>query len=83
MYMFQRIGSDFAFCTGARFFGQRWQRLSSEITTRKSTIVHLVCVIIMYTIYEVRLALPMPSSLNAEAAGDVKRSGGGVSVTTS
>ena len=45
--------------------------------------MHLVCVIIMYTIYEVRLALPMPSSLNAEAAGDVKRSGGGVSVTTS
>ena len=31
--------------------GQR-QRLSSEITARKSAIVHLVCVIIMYTIYE-------------------------------
>ena len=30
----------------------RW-RLSSEITTGKSTIVHLVCVIIMFTIYEV------------------------------
>ena len=30
----------------------RQQHLSSEITARKSTIVHLVCVIIMYTIYE-------------------------------
>ena len=31
--------------------GRRW-RLSSEITASKSAIVHLVCVIIMYTIYE-------------------------------
>ena len=31
----------------------RRRRLSSEITARKSIIVHLVCVIIMYTIYEV------------------------------
>ena len=53
------IGSDFAFHAGARFFPQgrepevdRQQHLSSEITARKSTIVHLVCVIIMYTIYE-------------------------------
>ena len=30
--------------------GQRWR--STKITTSKSTIVHLVCVIIMYTIYE-------------------------------
>ena len=29
------------------------QRLSSEITASKSAIVHLVCVIIMYTIYDV------------------------------
>ena len=62
MYMLQWIGSDFVFCTGTRFFprgrepevdGQQWCRLSSEITARKSIIVHLVCVIIMYTIYEV------------------------------
>ena len=55
-----RIGSDFAFCAGLRFFsrgcepkveGWRWC-LSSQTTTSKSTIVHLVCVIIMYTIYK-------------------------------
>ena len=53
-----RLDFDFAFCTGLRVFSQacepevegRW-RLSSEITASKSTIVHLVCVIIMYTIY--------------------------------
>ena len=33
--------------------GWRWRSLSSKITARKSAIVHLVCVIIMYTIYEV------------------------------
>ena len=32
---------------------------------------------------QLRLALRTPSFLNAEAAGDVKRSAGGVSVTTS
>ena len=62
MYTFHQIGSDFAFCASARFFPQghepevegrqRRRRLSSEITARKSAIVHLVCVIIMYTIYE-------------------------------
>ena len=49
--------------------------------------MHLVCVIIMYTIYEVykdvALSRSSPSFSNAEAAGDVKRSAGGVSVTTS
>ena len=64
------------------------QRLSSEITTSKSAILHLVCVIIMDTIYEMYpLALRTASFLNAEAefvvAGDVKRSAGDVSVTTS
>ena len=32
--------------------GWRRQRLCSEITAKKSAIVHLVCVIIMYTIYK-------------------------------
>ena len=62
MYTFQRIGSDFCILRRHKILpqgrepevdGQRQQRLSSEITTRKSTIVHLVCVIIMYTIYNV------------------------------
>ena len=61
MYMFYQIGSDFTFCAGTEFVSrgrepevEGWQRrcLSSEITARKSTIVHLVCVIIMYTIYK-------------------------------
>ena len=59
MYMFHRIGSDFAFCTGARFLSwgrelevEGWRRLSSAITARKSAIVHLVRVIIIYIIYE-------------------------------
>ena len=61
MYMFRQIGSDFAFCAGSRFFsrscepeveGQQLRRLSSKITASKSATVHLVCVIIMYTIYE-------------------------------
>ena len=45
-----------------------------------------VCVIIMYTIYEVYKDVASSrtaSFLNAEAAGDVKRSARGVSVTTS
>ena len=88
MYTFHQIGSDFAFCAGLRFFSRGCEpevgrRLSSKLTARKSTIVHLVCVIIMYTIYEVHLALRTASFLNAEAAGDIKRSAGGVSVTTS
>ena len=48
------------FCAGARFLslGREleveglWQRLSSETTIKKSAIVPQVCVIIMYTIYE-------------------------------
>ena len=98
MYKFQWIGSDLCVLRRRDIFprgrelevdGHRWrQRLSSEITARKSTIVHLVCVVIMYTIYEVykdvaSLALRTPSFLTAEAAGDTKRSAGGVSVTTS
>ena len=64
--------------------GWQQRRFPSEIPARKGTIVHLVCVIIMYTIYEVlHLALRTPSFSNAEAAGDIKRSVGGVSVTTS
>ena len=54
------LDSEFVFCSGSRFFsqgcepeveGQRWH-LSSEITASKNAILHLVCVIIMYTIYE-------------------------------
>ena len=41
--------------------GQR-RRLSSEITVRKSAIVHLVCVIIMYTIYEMYKDVASPRS---------------------
>ena len=68
----------------------RWWRLSPEITTCKSTIVHLVCVIIMYTIYEMYKDVASSCSCsfsNAEAefvvAGDVQRSAGGGSITTS
>ena len=59
MYTFHQIGLDFAFCTGLRFFSRSRKPeiegllcLSSEITTSKSATVHLVCVIIMYTLYE-------------------------------
>ena len=61
MYTFYQIGSDFAFCAGSDFFPQgceleverrRQWHLSSEITASKSATVHLVCVIIMYTIYD-------------------------------
>ena len=56
MYTFYQIGLGFACCVGSRFFSRgpepeakrRRPHLSSEITTSKSTIVHLVCVIIMY-----------------------------------
>ena len=37
-------------------------RLSSEITTSKNTIVHLVCVIIMYTIYKMYKDVASPRS---------------------
>ena len=61
MYRFHQIRPDFAFCVGARFLsqgrepeveGRQWRRLSSEICARKSAIVHLVCLTIIYTIYE-------------------------------
>ena len=45
--------------------GQRRRQISSEITTRKSTIVHLVCVIIMNTIYEVYKDAASSHSLSA------------------
>ena len=51
--------------------------LSSEITARKNAIVHPGCVIFIL------LALRTPSFSKAEAAGDVKRSARGVSVSTS
>ena len=69
MYTFQRIGSDFCVPRRRNIFprghepevdGQ--QRLSSEITTRKSTTVHLVCVIIMYTIYKMYKDVASPRS---------------------
>ena len=61
MYTFQQIGSDFCVLLRLEIFPRghepevdgQWRRLSSENPARKSTIVHLVCVIIMYTIYEV------------------------------
>ena len=61
------------------------RRLSSKITASKCTIVHLVCVIIMYTIYEMYKDVVSPCSSyaifsNTEAAGDVKRSAGGGSL---
>ena len=58
MYTCRQIG--FGFCVLPTFFsrdceleveGQRWRCLSSEITTSKNAIVHLVCVIIMYSTY--------------------------------
>ena len=62
MYTFQRIGSDFCVLRRRKISPQgcepevdglrRWH-LSSEITARKSNIVHLVCVTIMCTIYKV------------------------------
>ena len=89
-----RLDSDFAFCAGSRFFSQGrepevegWQRqcLSSEITASKSAIVHLVCVIIMYTIYEMYKDKALSCS-NAKAefvvVGDVKRSARSGSITT-
>ena len=66
-----RSDSDFAFCAGSRFFfrghepeveGRRQQSLSSKITASKSAIVHLVCVIIMYTIYEMYKDVASPRS---------------------
>ena len=61
MYTLHQIGSDFCVLRRLEIFlcrgreleveGRRW--LSSEITASKSAIVHLVCVIIMYTIYEI------------------------------
>ena len=62
MYMFQQIRSDFCVLCRREIFPRGrepevngwWRRcLSSEIIARKSVVVHLVCVIIMYTIYEV------------------------------
>ena len=59
--------------TGSRFSsrgcepeveGRRW-RLPSKITASKSTIVHLVCVIITYTIYKMYKDVASPRSLNA------------------
>ena len=51
--------------------GRRRHRLSSYITASKRTTVHLVCVIIMYTIYEmykdVALSCSTPSFSKAEA----------------
>ena len=43
--------------------GRRW-RLSSEITASKSATVHLVCVIIMYTIYEMYKDVASPRHLS-------------------
>ena len=42
--------------------GRRWRCLYSEITASKSAIVHLVCVIIMYTIYEMYKYVASPCS---------------------
>ena len=97
MYTFHQIGSDSVFCAGAGagagaiFFPRgrepeldgrrRVTGLSSKITTRKGSIVPLVCVIIMYTVFEMYKDVAS-SFLNAEAAGDVKRSAGRGSVTT-
>ena len=69
-----RSDSDFAFCAGSRFFSRgreseiegRWrQHVSSEITASKSAIVHLVCVIIMYTLYGIYKYVASSRSLYA------------------
>ena len=68
-----RLDSDFAFCTGLRFFSRdrepevegRRRHLSSELITSKSAIVHLVCVIIMYAIYEMYKDVASSCSLYA------------------
>ena len=52
MYRSYRIRSDFHVLREPKVEGRQRRRLSSEITTRKSVVVHLVCVIIVYTIYE-------------------------------
>ena len=63
MYALHQIGSDFCVLRRLDIFftwadkpkvegRQRQWWLSSKITASKSAIVHLVCVIIMYTIYE-------------------------------
>ena len=60
MYTFHQIGFGFLHYSLEIFFSWgceleiegRRRRLSSEITASKSTIVHLVCVIIMYAIYK-------------------------------
>ena len=74
MYMLHQMGSDFCEVEGRRWRRQWWRRqwwrrqwwrrrrLSSEITTSKSAIVHLVCVIIMYTIYEMYKDVASPRS---------------------
>ena len=71
MHTLHQIESDFLRYAQARNFiylgrepevegRRRW--LSSEITTSKSAIVHLVCVIIMYTIYEMYKDVASPRS---------------------
>ena len=90
--MFQQIGLDFCILRRCEIFprgrepevdGRRRWRLSSEITARKSTIVHLVCVIVMYTIYKVYKDVALSCSSYAiflECRGSWwrKRSAGGV-----
>ena len=86
MYTFYQIG--FGFCVLRRL---KMFCLSFEITASKSAIVHLVCVIIMHTIYEVYKDVASSCSSYAHlsrtprqfvVAGDVKRSAGGGSITT-
>ena len=74
MYTFYQIGSDLCVLRRLEVFfprghepeveGRR-QCLSSEITASKSTIVHLVCMIIMYTIYEMYKDIASSRSLYA------------------
>ena len=80
MDTFRQIGPDFVFGAGLSFFSRdhepevegRRRRLSAEITASKSAILHLVCVIIMYTIYVMyKDALAWPTVLRCRHSREV------------
>ena len=69
MYTLHQIGSDFCVLRMLEIFFYRGRepevegrRLSPEITASKSAIVHPVCVIIMYTLYEMYKDVASPRS---------------------
>ena len=69
MYMRHQIRSDFCVLRRLEIFSYQDHelelqqgQLSSEITASKSAIVHVVCVIIMYTIYKMYKDVVSPRS---------------------